>query len=677
MTLFRGDDWNRDFALTCRKANVTRWMHSGANDVAIHNPLCAAEKNPLTQTFSPQSRGEGDHQLAAARHRDVSLIDRLFFVTLLAVGMFGFLPGSANAGGTLFIIGGGLRSGNAAIFDRLLERGGGASNCRVAIFRTASISDGDARRMSATLQRYSVPADQITLMDIRPDNAHLTAFDPANVELVNRSNVFYFIGGSQLRITQALLKEDGTDTPVLAAIRKSVDRGGVLAGTSAGAAMQSEIMLSVSGLPDDALDEGMDALDFGVSQNPHRRGLYVGRGLSFFRGGIIDQHFGQFRGRLGRLSRALIEQNVRFGFGIDENTALIVSDDGTLEVSGAGSLTIVDAKDATLTDGPLGCRIDGLRISCIENEDRFDPATGVFKISTKKPQVDSNWDFNQGNYLIADIAGRGAVKFALFQGLAENTSRRQDGIWLRYSQSFGHGYRFKFRKTDRTRSWVGAVDESYSFAVQDISLAIEPILSSLQPPDTSLPMDLPAGPSATVCQALWYRGVLKADSDRKLRPLQAITRAELAITVSNAIHLVPPAGNPVIADLPEDSEFYDAVTRLLNAKLMELDSNGRFHPQQTITRQNAAHLLFELHRHNGCHELESTPLVNHDLSTIAIDKRKSVTATIHAGLLKADDGQFRPDDPLTRQETAEAIFRILDFQWPSQPVSPRTTTGSE
>ena len=124
-------------------------------------------------------------------------------------------------------------------------------------------------------------------------------------------------------------------------------------------------MISVSGLPDDSLDEGMDALDFGLTQHSARRGLLVTRGLGFFRAGIVDQHFSQFRGRLGRLARVTIDRKLRFGFGVDEDTAMIVSPGGIIEVAGSGNVTIVDAREARCDDGPLGCRITGVTLSML------------------------------------------------------------------------------------------------------------------------------------------------------------------------------------------------------------------------------------------------------------------------------------------------------------------------
>src|SRR5208282_846604 len=158
-------------------------------------------------------------------------------------------------------------------------------------------------------------------------------------------------------------------TPALLALKDMWRRGGVIAGTSAGAAMQSSRMLSAAGLPDDALDEGMDALDFGIRRDLRQRGLLVTDGLGFFHAGIVDQHFSQYRGRLGRLARAVIEEHTRFGFGVDENTAMLVSGDGRIEVVGTGNLTIVDVANARCSDGPLGCRISGVRLPCLQSGD--------------------------------------------------------------------------------------------------------------------------------------------------------------------------------------------------------------------------------------------------------------------------------------------------------------------
>ena len=101
-----------------------------------------------------------------------------------------------------------------------------------------------------------------------------------------------------------------------AAIRAAQAAGGLVAGSSAGAAMMSQPMI-LGGT-------SIESVVHGVTDDPKRPGLLMGTGLGFFPlRACVDQHFIK-RGRLGRLVVAMAEAGVRRGFGIDENTALLV-----------------------------------------------------------------------------------------------------------------------------------------------------------------------------------------------------------------------------------------------------------------------------------------------------------------------------------------------------------------
>jgi cyanophycinase len=56
---------------------------------------------------------------------------------------------------------------------------------------------------------------------------------------------------------------------------------------------------------------------------------------------IIDQHFRQ-RDRIGRLLSLVASNPGLLGVGIDEDTAAVIDDQGTLKVIGRHSVTIVD-----------------------------------------------------------------------------------------------------------------------------------------------------------------------------------------------------------------------------------------------------------------------------------------------------------------------------------------------
>lgn len=112
--------------------------------------------------------------------------------------------------------------------------------------------------------------------------------------------------------------------------------------------------------------------------NPRIEIVDMGPGLGFLPGVVIDQHFSQ-RGRLGRLISALAQQPAVLGFGIDENTAMVVTDN-QIEVIGEGSVTIVDESevihnnvDEILKDEALA--ICGARLHILPHGYKFDLKT--------------------------------------------------------------------------------------------------------------------------------------------------------------------------------------------------------------------------------------------------------------------------------------------------------------
>jgi hypothetical protein len=301
----------------------------------------------------------------------------------------------------------------------------------------------------------------------------------------------------------------------------------------------------------------------------------------------------------------------------------------------------------------------------LQSGDRFDLTTGQIAVHPAKTKIVPGRELNRGNYLIADLAAEGAIRLALVSGLAENTSRRQTGVMLRYAHSYGHGYRVVFRKTNRTVAWRGVVDNVGSHAIQNVEASIEPILSSLRAPESALPVDLPEGETGTACRALWFRGILLADDERRLRPDAPITRAELAVALSHAVHLLPPiVETPAAPDVPDEAEWSEDVAKAVEAKLLELDEGGLFRPEAPVSRQDAAFAFARLYDalHAG-NEPSIEPITFQDESEILPRRREAVVVAANRMLLPADNSRFRPADPLLRTEAAQAIYRILGFPW--------------
>ena len=116
----------------------------------------------------------------------------------------------------------------------------------------------------------------------------------------------WFSGGFQSK-----LGETYADTPVETSIKAVIERGGVVGGTSAGAAITSRVM---------------------IVRGEERKGL------DLLPGAIVDQHFVK-RNRQDRLLKIVAAHPDRVGFGIDENTALVVRG-RSLEVLGESEVVV-------------------------------------------------------------------------------------------------------------------------------------------------------------------------------------------------------------------------------------------------------------------------------------------------------------------------------------------------
>lgn len=147
---------------------------------------------------------------------------------------------------------------------------------------------------------------------------------PETLRLLEGAAGVFFSGGDQLRISSTL-----GDTPVARRVTEILAGGGVVAGTSAGAAAMSDTMLVK-----------------GTSAESHRIGdLHMAPGLGLVRDVIIDQHFAE-RGRIGRLLGAVAQNPRELGVGIDEDTAIVVRG-SRFEVLGSGGVYVVDGAGVT------------------------------------------------------------------------------------------------------------------------------------------------------------------------------------------------------------------------------------------------------------------------------------------------------------------------------------------
>jgi cyanophycinase len=198
-------------------------------------------------------------------------------------------------------------------------RASGGSQARIAVVATASSLGHEIVDVYAALFRKLGAAEVVS---VRPET-RADAHDPAFVDALADATGIFMTGGNQLKLSGVIC-----GTPFGEAIHEARARGAVIAGTSAGASIQSSHMVA-----------------FGVGgATPKQRMTQVAAGLGLLESSVIDQHFDQ-RNRYGRLLMIVSQSPQLLGMGVDEDTAAIVSvEDGQemLRVIGKGAVTIFD-----------------------------------------------------------------------------------------------------------------------------------------------------------------------------------------------------------------------------------------------------------------------------------------------------------------------------------------------
>lgn len=220
----------------------------------------------------------------------------------------------------LLIIGGAEdKVGRVTVLRRFVKLAGG-HNARILIIPTASSVPEEVVEVYGTV--FSRLGATVTFVDPADRRA---SSDPALVDAVSEVTGVFISGGNQLKLSQLIV-----GTPFGAALLAAYRRGTVIAGTSAGASIMSQFMISMG-------EEGV---------TPRQRSSQLTAGLGLLPGVIVDQHFDQ-RSRYGRLLSLVAGSPSLLGMGIDEDTAAEIQNESTLTVVGSGAVLVVDARQAT------------------------------------------------------------------------------------------------------------------------------------------------------------------------------------------------------------------------------------------------------------------------------------------------------------------------------------------
>ncbi|MGQ3050686.1 MAG: cyanophycinase [Roseateles sp.] len=369
---------------------------------------------------------------------------------------------SPTQAGTVIVIGGALKAESDAVWQRMVDEAGGAG-AAIAVFPTAAADpERVAAQIVAALNRCGARAHVVPVAPhLEGVDLQAALRDEALIARVAASDAVFFSGGSQEFIVDTL-QPAGRPTAMLGAIHAVFSAGGVVAGTSAGAAIMSRLMFR------DAMD------NLAVLKGQWRAGREYDQGLGFVDPALlIDQHFLK-RGRIGRMLPAMRALGLRLGLGVDENAAVVIKG-GRLEVLGGSGALLVDLGEASHDAALPAFNLRGARLSYLDHGDCHDLASGVTTPAPRKltgtcidPAAPGFKPGLETDRYFLDILGDGCLLGAMTQ-LLDGPGAEVRGLAYRANPPSDErapdiGFEFRLHRAPGLVGWrsAGHGDEGYT-----------------------------------------------------------------------------------------------------------------------------------------------------------------------------------------------------------------------
>lgn len=149
-------------------------------------------------------------------------------------------------------------------------------------------------------------------------------------------------------------------------------------------------------------------------------------------------------------------------------------------------------------------------------------------------------------------------------------------------------------------------------------------------------------------------GLMNGDPSGQFRPQDTITRQEIAVVLTNALGLTTESGTQsTFADVPAGHWAHGHIEALYTAGVISGDGTGQFRPQDPVTREELAIMLVKALYKNPTNT--GLTLNFADADQIHDYAKTYVQTAVDHGLMRGDGTNFNPQQKAKRQEVAVII----------------------
>ncbi|MWV44486.1 family 10 glycosylhydrolase [Paenibacillus sp. HJL G12] len=164
--------------------------------------------------------------------------------------------------------------------------------------------------------------------------------------------------------------------------------------------------------------------------------------------------------------------------------------------------------------------------------------------------------------------------------------------------------------------------------------------------------------ASEVIKDMAARHVLKGLPDGTFAPGKEVTRAEFVSMLARLLNLPAKTGT-AFTDVKEEAWYAEDVSAALQAGIIQGKGDGRFHPDQAVTREEMTMMLISAYHAAGGKNIQGASKTFRDQAGISPWAQDAVNEAAAIGLMQGSGGKFNPGLATTRAESAQALANLL------------------